>query len=237
MSNEIIIKKVVKKGGGGHGSSSWKIALADFMTALMIVFFVLWVTASSDEETAAGISAHFTGKATVNMDGEIQEIDRIREMFDDLRQRIDEDIELTYDAEHDVIKAEMKSDAFFSSGSPLISGLARDSLDSFAETIGSSGLYVHVYGYADNTPVSRAAAFGSNLELSTLRALSVSNYLIEAGVPQNNITIHGEGELNPVASNESAEGKEMNRRVEIYISLTPFPKRPYNPFGYDGNGA
>lgn len=229
MSEQVIIKKVIKK-SGGHGSTAWKIALADFMTALMIVFFVLWVTASTDPEVAAGISSHFTGKATINMDGEVKEVDRIKEMFDDLRNKIDDDIKLTYDEENDVVKAELQSDVFFDSGSSLMSKAAEGPMDSIAETLGSTGMYVHVYGYADNTPVLGSADFRTNLELSTLRALSVSYYLVEKGVPQNYITVHGEGELNPIASNSTYSGKKSNRRVELYISLTPYPKRPYNPF-------
>lgn len=230
MSEEIVIKKVIKGGQNRHRSNSWKIALADFMTALMIVFFILWVSASSDEHTAEGISAHFSGKSTINMDGEIHEIDRIREMFEDLREKMDDSIALTYDPSHDVIKAEMESDTFFDSGSPEISDLAKASLSSFIDVIIDTGFYLHVYGYADNRPVSSVATFGSNLELSTLRALSVSNYLINNGIAQDFITVHGEGELNPVSSNATLEGMAENRRVEIYISLTPTPNRAYNPF-------
>lgn len=228
MSDTIIVKKVIKK-GGGHGSTSWKIALADFMTALMIVFFVLWVTASTDETVASGISNHFTGKATITMDGEVKEIDQIKEMFDDLREMINEDMELTYDEKNDVIKAEMKSDSLFDTGSFIIANEAKVSLRQFAETIGKSELYLHVYGYADNTPIMKGREISSNLELSTYRSLSVSSYLMANGISQERMTIHGEGELNPIALNTSMEGKEKNRRVEIYISLTPHPARSYVP--------
>lgn len=231
MSETIIIKKVVKK-GRGHGSTSWKIALADFMTALMIVFFVLWVTASTDETVAKGISDHFTGTATITMDGEVKEIDKIKEMFDDLRDMINEDMELTYDEENDVIKAEMKSDSLFDTGSYVIATDAKTSLRQFAETIRESDLYLHIYGYADNTPIMPGREISSNLELSTYRSMSVSSYLMTHGISQRRITVHGEGELNPIALNTSDEGKEKNRRVEIYISLTPQPSRSYVPLEF-----
>lgn len=238
MSDTIIIKKVIKK-SGGHGSTSWKIALADFMTALMIVFFVLWVTASTDGESATGISNHFTGKATINMDGEILEINKIKEMFEELKGEIGEDVELTYDEKNDVIKAEMKSDSLFDAGSYIIASEVKASLGKFADTIAKSDLYLHIYGYADNTPIMRGREISSNLELSTYRALSVSAYLMANSISQKRITIHGEGELNPIASNTTFEGKEKNRRVEIYISLTPHPARSYSPIEFieSGSGA
>ena len=57
-----------------------------------------------------------------------------------------------------------------------------------------------------------------NLTLSENRANSVKNYLQSAGVTAN-ITTNGYGESRPVATNETAEGKQLNRRVEIIIPV------------------
>jgi outer membrane protein OmpA-like peptidoglycan-associated protein len=56
-----------------------------------------------------------------------------------------------------------------------------------------------------------------NQELSERRAASVANYLISAGVGHSRIQSRGFGERYPVASNNSAAGREQNRRVEINI--------------------
>ena len=54
----IIIKKV-KKGGGGHHGGAWKVAYADFVTAMMAFFLLLWLLNSTSEEQLAGISNYF----------------------------------------------------------------------------------------------------------------------------------------------------------------------------------
>lgn len=54
----IVIKKVVK-GGGGHHSTSWKVALADFMTAMMAFFLLMWLLGITDEIQREGISDWF----------------------------------------------------------------------------------------------------------------------------------------------------------------------------------
>jgi chemotaxis protein MotB len=55
----IIIKKVIKKGGGHHGGA-WKVAYADFVTAMMAFFLLLWLLSTSSKATLEGISEYFT---------------------------------------------------------------------------------------------------------------------------------------------------------------------------------
>ena len=54
----IIIKKI-KKGGHGHHGGAWKVAYADFVTAMMAFFIVMWILAASNEATKAAISEYF----------------------------------------------------------------------------------------------------------------------------------------------------------------------------------
>ncbi|MDB5008952.1 MAG: OmpA family protein [Mucilaginibacter sp.] len=69
---------------------------------------------------------------------------------------------------------------------------------------------VNGYASSEGTP-------GHNMELSVQRANSVKLYLINDGVDANNLTAKGYGESNPIASNSTSDGKELNRRVEIKI--------------------
>ncbi|MNP79807.1 Outer membrane porin F precursor [compost metagenome] len=58
-----------------------------------------------------------------------------------------------------------------------------------------------------------------NQRLSQKRAQSVTDYLIESGVPRSNfVSVTGMGESQPVADNSTADGRAQNRRVEIKIS-------------------
>jgi chemotaxis protein MotB len=54
-----IIKKVVKKGHGGHHGGAWKVAYADFVTAMMALFMVLWIVGQSNKQTKEAIADYF----------------------------------------------------------------------------------------------------------------------------------------------------------------------------------
>ncbi len=75
------------------------------------------------------------------------------------------------------------------------------------------GLKLEVEGYTDSTGSSEF-----NQKLSDQRADSVRNYLIQQGLSADSITSKGFGETMPVASNDTAKGRQQNRRVEIIVS-------------------
>jgi len=59
MDNQTIIVKKIKKGGHGHHGGAWKVAFADFVTAMMAFFLLLWLLASTTPEEKGGISEYF----------------------------------------------------------------------------------------------------------------------------------------------------------------------------------
>ncbi|MDD5214828.1 MAG: flagellar motor protein MotB, partial [Methylococcales bacterium] len=64
----IIIKKI-KKGGHGHHGGAWKLAYADFVTAMMAFFLLMWLLGSTDETTRKGIASFFADPYKVSMSG------------------------------------------------------------------------------------------------------------------------------------------------------------------------
>ena len=77
-----------------------------------------------------------------------------------------------------------------------------------------------VDGYTDNVPIGpglKREGISSNLELSSRRADVVVDYLVNQGVNQNLISAQGFGESNPVASNDTPEGRAQNRRIEVTL--------------------
>jgi flagellar motor protein MotB len=83
------------------------------------------------------------------------------------------------------------------------------------------GATLQVIGHTDNQPlVNQLHRFPlGNLQLSSQRALVVANLLIESGIPAASMTISGYGSWRPLASNETAEGRAQNRRVEITLQV------------------
>ena len=82
-----------------------------------------------------------------------------------------------------------------------------------------SGQKIEVKGYTDNVPIGPElrARFAGNAELSKARAQSVADVLIAQGVPASIITTGGFGDANPVAPNDTAQGRARNRRVVMDI--------------------
>ncbi len=88
--------------------------------------------------------------------------------------------------------------------------------------------HFRVEGHADNVPIgpSLQEKFPSNWELSKARATSVVRYLIEeGGLDSASLSVVGYGDTKPIASNETEEGRKVNRRVEIVL-LPPTPTQP-----------
>ena len=81
--------------------------------------------------------------------------------------------------------------------------------------------HVDIYGHTDNQGWKNSTAeqsIAKNQTLSEQRAQSVANYLRNLGITNAQLQkVAGQGQLNPVADNSTAQGRQMNRRVEIYL--------------------
>lgn len=111
------------------------------------------------------------------------------------------------------------ADILFSSGKANIKKDASPILDKVARVLNENvpDLNVGIEGHTDNVPI-KVSGWKSNWELSTSRALSVLHYLVEEkDVSPERISAIGYGEYRPVASNDTSEGRQENRRVEIVI--------------------
>ena len=74
-----------------------------------------------------------------------------------------------------------------------------------------------VAGHTDTTPVRRGAKFRHNWELSALRAIAVVQALVRHGVAATQLAAAGYGQHSPIAANDSAAGRQNNRRIEIIL--------------------
>ena len=106
----------------------------------------------------------------------------------------------------------------FASGDDRISNDARPIVASIASTIRDLPNHVTLVGYADNLPVSNRR-FHNNWDLAAARGLRLLDVLIrEFGIPESRLSVSSEGANRPKSSNETAEGRAGNRRVEIVIA-------------------
>nr|QKW93950.1 flagellar motor rotation protein MotB [Vitiosangium cumulatum] len=115
----------------------------------------------------------------------------------------------------------MKDKILFSSGSTKLNKEGQEALEKVAQALKDvQGKLIRVEGHTDNVPVPSDAKteFASNWELSTTRALVVVKLLQEQGVPPTMLSALGYGEYQPIASNQTAEGRSLNRRIEIVLA-------------------
>jgi chemotaxis protein MotB len=77
---------------------------------------------------------------------------------------------------------------------------------------------ISIEGHTDNVPIGRNLPFRSNWDLSAARAMAAVDYLQQkAAVAPERLRVVGHGEHHPVETNETAEGRQRNRRIEIRL--------------------
>ena len=85
--------------------------------------------------------------------------------------------------------------------------------------------HLRLEGHTDNVPIHNAA-FASNWDLSTARAMAVAMMLLnESGVDPQKISIAGYAQYHPAASNDTPDGRRANRRVDIVVVSTATPAK------------
>ncbi len=147
-----------------------------------------------------------------------EEVDRLAKLKAELEEKLRgiEGVSLSMQDKGLVIT--FLDEVLFDSGKDKIKSSAYAALDKVASVITSEAkdFNIGVEGHTDNVPI-KFSKWASNWELSTARATSVLHYLVSKGVSPEKLAAIGYGEYRPVTSNDSAEGRKKNRRVEIVI--------------------
>ena len=121
------------------------------------------------------------------------------------------------------VKVTFDSGILFNTGNASLSPQAKSALSKFANNVlnQNRGMDVSIYGYTDNQGWRNSTAEQSiqkNLNLSQERAQSVASYLLSCGASTSQIkSVEGLGQADPIANNDTAEGRQQNRRVEVYM--------------------
>lgn len=111
------------------------------------------------------------------------------------------------------IEVKMTSDVLFDYDSAALRPESRDTLRDLAQNFAKyPDNVIEVDGHTDSM-----GSDDYNQRLSDRRADAVSAYLIDQGVPSSQISARGFGEMEPKATNDTPEGRQLNRRVEIHI--------------------
>ncbi len=231
-SRPIIILK--KKGGhGGHHGGAWKVAYADFVTAMMALFIVLWLLNSSKQiqEAVGGYFKDPTGtskKVGSNMVGTGENFtlkkDDMPKLKEQLQQamkqmtdfeKLKSHIEMTLTTEGLRIElSEAANGTFFDSGSAKLKGDGTEMLITLAQELGKLPNKLSIEGHTDSQPYSSPTY--SNWELSSDRANAARRVMQANGVRPDQVT-QVRGFADQRLRKPEAPLDPANRRISLIV--------------------
>ena len=229
----IVIKK--KGGHAGHHGGAWKVAYADFVTAMMALFIVLWLMGSSEKVkravagyfndpkgTGAQLGTTMTGTGATVSQIDTKDLEKLKEKIEaeikarkDL-EKLSKQIEITVTSEGLRIELiEDKDGTFYELGSAKLSTSGQELLTLLASELKTMPNCLLIEGHTDATPYSKNNAY-SNWDLSADRANSARRLLQQSGVRQNQVTqVRGYADQMLRVKNNPTD--PSNRRISILI--------------------
>ncbi len=243
MSDQpIIVIKKVKKVHGGHHGGAWKVAYADFVTAMMAFFLVMWLVGQS-QEVKAGVASYFRDPGGGQFEGGPSEVpgfpadlgegseldsvapvqiehvaERIRRAIAALPEiaRLQEQIEV--EASGQGLRVELiesSKASFFDSGSTSLRGDSVGILGVIADELADTDYEVIVEGHTDSAPFSGSGSY-TNWELSTERANAARRVMVQRGLRASQVRgVRGYADTLPRISADPSDPR--NRRVSIVV--------------------
>jgi chemotaxis protein MotB len=229
----IVIKK--KGGHGGHHGGAWKVAYADFVTAMMSLFIVLWLMGSSDKVkravagyfndpkgTGSQLGTTMTGTGETVSTVENQQMQKLKEKLEqEIKakkelEKLSKQIEITITPEGLRIELiEDKNGTFYESGSARLSNSGQELLALLAAELKTLPNSLLIEGHTDATQYSTDANY-SNWELSADRANSARRLLQQNGVRQDQVT-QVRGYADQFLRVKSNPYDPSNRRISILV--------------------
>jgi chemotaxis protein MotB len=215
-----------QEGDAGAQRERWLISFADLMTLLFALFVVLY--AAADRERGRAVAEALAGQVSstgsagggsgvlpggTSVTETQMAVERVLLVNEALRTRA----RLMKASSGFVIS--LAEAGFFAPGEATVRPEALALLDTLAETLRETSLLIRVEGHTDATPIA-TARYPSNWELSACRASAVLAELAARGIGPARLSVAGYASEKPVASNDTAEGRALNRRVDLVILQT-----------------
>src|ERR1051325_781541 len=234
----IIIKKAKSHGGGHHGGA-WKVAYADFVTAMMALFIVLWVLGASDKKFKSGLAHYFrepgvfSGSRGIIPNGGQDKLGAgviqapslevlesyLKKELGELKELIDaqDQVPITVTTEGLLIEIiDKEKQAFFEVSSAEVKPIMRKVLEVIVNRIKDTPYKVIIGGHTDARPYHDQSYY-SNWELSASRALNTRRVLEELGLaPQRIEQVIGYADRKLRVPSDPLSSE--NRRISILIT-------------------
>ena len=233
----IVIRK--KGGHGGHHGGAWKVAYADFVTAMMSLFIVLWLMNTSQKVRQA-VAGYFNDprgnsqQTGTDQSGSGENLALTRNNIADLKKKIEEairrmndltalqnQIQITITPEGLRIELlETKDGTFFNSGSATLNSNGRELLQMLAGQLGDLPNRISIEGHTDSAPYASPGGYG-NWDLSTDRANAARRIMQASGLRSNQVSqVRGYADQKLRVPSDPLD--PSNRRISLIVQyLTP----------------
>jgi chemotaxis protein MotB len=240
----IVIKR--KAPHGGHQGGAWKVAYADFVTAMMSLFIVLWLMNSSEKVkqavagyfndprgTSTQLGTKMTGAGVIIKSEKSDALKKLKEKLEaEIKARKDlenlsKQIEITITPEGLRIELlEDKNGTFYQSGSARLSDRGQELLALLASELKTLPNHLLIEGHTDATPYSKNADYG-NWELSADRANAARRLMQQDGVRSDQVT-QVRGYADQLLRVKDNPFDPSNRRISILVKKQegPLPNLP-----------
>ncbi|MBS1803427.1 MAG: OmpA family protein [Acidobacteria bacterium] len=229
----IVIKK--KSGHGGHHGGAWKVAYADFVTAMMSLFIVLWLMNSSEKikkavagyfndpkGTASLMGTTMTGTGETMSAAAAKDMEKLKEKLEEQikakknLEKLSKQIEITLTPEGLRVELlEDKNGTFYQSGSALLSDSGQELLALLAGELKTLPNSLLIEGHTDAAPYLEDAAY-SNWELSADRANAARRLMQQDGVRTDQVT-QVRGYADQLLRVKANPYDPSNRRISILV--------------------
>jgi chemotaxis protein MotB len=237
-----IFKKVKKISGGGHGGS-WKVAYADFVTAMMAFFLLMWLINAVPPDKKKQISIYFAPTGEISKKGGADSDDKkpfdlrttnkqaptanlsqgqrlqyglIMQLKELGSQNPELQRNLGFSSDNDGVLFRVDDAVLFNPGKAELKPEAGKVLDHVVKVLKNFNYDVVVRGHTDNAePLS--TLYPSNWELSAARAAAALRYITQSGgITPNRLRATGYADTQPLVPNDTQENRARNRRIEFY---------------------
>ncbi|HVN94278.1 MAG TPA: OmpA family protein [Terracidiphilus sp.] len=242
----------------------WLVSYADFITLLFGLFVVMFAFARAGGNKNAQVSQAIdsaltqmgafgeardeseagSGGANAVVNENVLSAAQVKEDLDRLQRDLAATLAsqvaahtISLEMGRDGLVISLREAGFFDSGSAVPKPEALPTLREIAGKLGSTPYDLRIEGHTDNVPI-HTAEFDSNWELSAARATHIARIFLEMkAIPADRVSAAGYAEFHPVASNDTAEGRAENRRVDLVVMprtklnfATPAKSAPAGPW-------
>lgn len=226
---------------GRVSQDRWMVSYADFITLLFAFFVVLYAFSKTDQKKQTQVSEAIDGafqalgifpgdtrqtipQKNVVMGENVVSPARVKDDLNSIRRELEQTLSSQIAARsvsiqmgHEGLVISLREAGFFNSGSATPKPETLPTLRRVAASLSRTPYDLRIEGHTDNVPI-HTAEFNSNWELSSARATHIAHLFLDLkAVSPERLSAAGYAEFHPVASNDTADGRAQNRRVDLVI--------------------